>query len=77
MTKQKPIIQSIPSLYKRSAEDLIMYGYVLGMQKGIPTASTQKCIDMFMKEFNLSEEDYPRDSACVTFRRVRGEHDVL
>ena len=77
MTKQKPIIQTIPALYKRSAEDLMMYGYVLGMQRGLPTVSTQKCIEMFMREFKLSEDDYSRDSACVTFRRLRGEHGVL
>lgn len=75
--KLKGVRQGIPRIYQRAAEDLIMYGYVLGMQRGLPSVTTQGCVEMFMKDFDLMEEDYSRDCGCVTFRRMREEHKVL
>ncbi len=75
--KEKPFKKVIPRLYKRSAEDKLMYGYVLGMQRALPSVNTMKCITMFLKDFELEEDDYPLESAYTTFKRLKAEHDVL
>lgn len=77
MTKEKPLHASIPNIYKRCAEDLLMYGYVAGMQRALPSVSLKKCIEMYMKDFNLEEDDYPQESARRTFSRIRKGHGVL
>jgi hypothetical protein len=77
MTKRKPIAADIPKLYQRNAEDLLMYGYVIGMQTALPSVSTKKCIEMFMISFGLHEDIYSFDCAYATFMRLRKEHSVL
>lgn len=77
MTKDKPFKEDIPKMYRRSAEDLLMYGYVSGLQKGLPDLSTKKCIELFLQEFGLEEDDYPFECAYTTFGRIRKERDVL
>jgi len=77
MRKEKPFKTVIPKLYKRAAEDLLLYAYVTGVQRALPDVSTKKAIELFMKEFDLSESDYPYNCAYTTFGRIRKEHYVL
>ena len=77
MTKRKPMAAEIPRLYQRNAEDLLMYGYVVGMQKALPSVTTKKCIELFMDDFGLYEDIYSFDCAYATFMKLRKEHSVL
>ncbi len=77
MTKEKPFKIDIPRLYKRAAEDLLMYGYVSGMRRALPDVSTKKAIEMFLKDFGLEEHQYSYECAYTTFGRLQKEHHVL
>ena len=77
MPKEKPLMGSIQKLYKRRAEDLMMFGYVMGMQKGLPSVSVPRCIEQFMKDFDLADHDYPIDCAAVNFRSMKKEYYLL
>jgi hypothetical protein len=69
MPKEKGIISDVPRLYKVQALDNIMFGYVLGMKTALPSLSIERCVDSFMQEFDLSEDEYSRDSALCQFYR--------
>ena len=71
MSKQKPIAEGIPALYKSSAEDLLLLGFVMGFQRAVPAATQQNAIFAFMKAFNVSEDDWPFESALISYQRTR------
>ena len=67
------IMVDIPKLYKRTALDLIMYGYVRGLRKALPSMTIEKCLILFQKENCLSEDQYPIRSARVVYQRMQKE----
>lgn len=64
---------SIPKIYKRSALDLLMFGFVQGMKTGLPTLSTQECLILFHKKTGTNDTTYPIDSAKVIYNRMQDE----
>jgi hypothetical protein len=70
MSKEKPFENKIQAFYKKNAIDLVMFGYVLGMRRGLPAVNINKSIELFLDEFGLSEDDYPLRSAIVTYERI-------
>lgn len=69
---------NIPKLYKRQSLDLLMFGFVMGMQTALPSLSLRDCIVMFKKCHNLSEDDLPYSGARVSYYRMLKEFkDVL
>lgn len=66
---KKGIFVNVPKAYQHKTLDNWMFGYVLGMKRALPSVTTKKAIEMFMYDFNLSEDDYPLDSAMVVYNR--------
>jgi hypothetical protein len=62
---------NMPKLYKRQALDLMMFGFVNGMQSALPSMSLKNCLVYFQKRHNLSEDDYNLDSARITYYRMQ------
>ena len=77
MSKEKPFENKIPAFYKKNAIDIAMFGWVLGMRRGLPAVKTNKSIELFLHEFKLSEDDYPLRSALVTYERIQKEFNDL
>jgi len=83
MPQTKPIIKGVPRLYRMQAVDHMMFGYVMGMMTALPGLSVKRCVESFMQEFDLCEDNYPLDSAHVhfykmfkEFRAVRKDGDI-
>lgn len=76
MPKNKGLYVNLPRLLKRQAVDLIMLGYVMGYRhvSAIPVLQIRKGIQLFMEDMGLSEDDYPLDSAIVTYYRMLKEY---
>jgi hypothetical protein len=76
MPKNKGLYVNLPKLLKRQAIDLIMLGYVMGYRhvSPIPVLQIRKGIKLFMDDMGLSEDDYPLDSAIVTYYRMLKEY---
>jgi hypothetical protein len=68
--KQKPALKPIQSLFKKNALDLILFGFVQGAKKYIPSASIIDLVDGFSEEYNLNEDEYPSESAMTTYNRM-------
>lgn len=77
MPKQKGLYIDLPRLLVRETIDKLMLGYVLGYRNISPIRVLQvtKGIKSFMEDMQLTEEDYPLDSAIVTFYRMLNEYN--
>ncbi len=73
MPKQINIQLSIPALYKRSALNHLMFGFVTGVRATLHTVTIKEAVYMFMDAYGLSHEDYNSDSALITFNRMQKE----
>ena len=74
MSKQKPFERVIPAMYKKHAIDLLLFAYVCGFQRGRPGDNYKNMINCFLKDFDLSEDDYPIECALITYRRLRKDY---
>ncbi len=77
MSKEKPFENKIPAFYKKNAIDIGMFFYVMGMRRGLPAVKTTKCVELFLNELKLGEDDYPLRSALVTYERIQKEFNDL
>jgi hypothetical protein len=78
MPKEKEIEKSIPAFYKKSAVDLCMFSYVQGFMGhcrliAFPTTRVRDAIKLFMKEYNLNEEDYPIETAIRNYSKIASD----
>lgn len=64
----------IPKFHRRKAFDLMMFGYVEGVKAALPTLSVMECLIMFARSNNLTEEEYPLESARSTYNRMKKEY---
>ena len=67
MPKEKPQKISIKAFYKSQAEDILMFGFIYGVQKYLPGYTTKRLIEDFKKELGYSEDDYPSDCAATNY----------
>ena len=74
MPKQRSLFVDIPKLYRRQAIDLIMYGYVHGLKKAMPSLSMDECIELFKEENGIGEDDLALGTAVSTIKRMRLEY---
>jgi len=68
--KQKGYLYSIHRFYQYQALDLVMFGYVLGATKTLPSLPITKAVEMFLSDFNLCEDEYCLETARFTFYRI-------
>ena len=71
MPKEKPFESRIETLYKKNGVDLMMFAWVTAITKILPAVSQVKAIEMFQEWLGLSEDDYPAESAKVTYSRIK------
>ena len=70
MTKEKQILKPIQRLYKCNAIDLMMFGWVCGVRRFIPSANIIDLIDEFMTFNDFTEDEYNSESAQTSFQRM-------
>lgn len=77
MPRVKGLYADLPKLLRRQAVDLIMLGYVMGYRhvSPIPVLQIKKGLEHFMEDMGLSEDDYPLESAMVTYYRMLKEYN--
>lgn len=64
----------IHKFIKRRTLDSLMFAYVLGVRRALPAITISRSLELFQKEFNLTEEEMPVDSAMVVFHRMMQEY---
>ena len=63
----------IPKLYRRSALNLLMYGFVTGVRATLHTVNVKQAIFMFMEAYAIDDDDFNVDSAMVIYNRMQKE----
>lgn len=70
MPKKKKYYVNLPKLLIHEPLDLIMFGYQLGAKRALPSAEIRRIAELFMDDFNLSEDDYPMDQGIQSYYRM-------
>jgi len=73
MPKEKPFKLDIKQFYKSQAEDVALFAFVYGVQKYLPAIQTKRLIESFMREFNLTEDEYPSDCALTIYQNMKNK----
>lgn len=71
MPKEKPFKENLPYIYKKSIEDLILYGFVRAISCHVQTLPAAEATRMFLDLFKISEEEYSFQSAYENYKRTK------
>ena len=79
MPRVKGMFVNLPRLLRKNAVNLIMLGYVMGFSKNapIPILQIRKGVKKFTEEMDLSEDDFPLESAMVEYYRMIKDYNSL
>lgn len=70
MPKDKRFYVDTPKLLRWDSLDKFMFGYVMGMQRALPGNQLNKCMEMYMDDFLLNEDNYPLDHGLMMWYRM-------
>ena len=77
MPKKKQTYVDFPEFLLQEVLDHLTFAYILGMQRGMPTVTTHKAIELFMEDFNLTEDIFPLDQGKRTWYRMHEKYVKL
>ena len=75
MPAPNKIEKEIPKLYRRSAFQLLFYGFVNGVIWSTPSISKAEAINAFIKRFKITEEYLPEDLHSTYYRIEKDFND--
>lgn len=70
MPKCKNYLLNVPKFYRFQTFDHIMFGYVQGLRKALPSMTLSDAILMFLDSFEIQEDNYCFDTAKQTYYRI-------
>lgn len=74
MPKGKECTKLIPKIYKRNAENLLLFGWVNAQKQIVPTITIEQAIWNYFKFCDI--EDWDMESAIVTFSQIQKEYYI-
>ena len=69
MPKPKKYIDKIPAFYRRDTLDILLFAHVTAM-RARRKMTIRAAIDDFFDLYGFGEDDYPMESALVTYNRI-------
>lgn len=69
---EKPLTKLIPRIYKKSAENLMLYSWVTSQRQIIPTITIDQAIYNYFKYADI--EDWDIECARTTYLRMQKEY---
>ena len=73
MGRQSKAVADIPTIYKVTTLNLLLYGYLKGLRQADPEISIARAGDCFRVEFGIGEEDLSDEVINATFGRLQRE----
>jgi len=70
MPRDKKFYIDIPKMYRYDTIDKLMFGYIMGIQDGMPSLTLKRGMEMFMDKYNLDEDNYPMEQGLQTWYRM-------
>ena len=77
MPKRKKLYVEFPEFYVGEIIDMLLFMYVFGLQRGLPSVSIKRAVELFLEDMNLSEDEYPLDNAYRTWYRMHKKYVKL
>lgn len=74
MPKEKELTKCISNIYKRNAENIMLFSWVKAQQQIVPTVTLNQAISNFFKFNGIGFNDWDIDSARATFLRLQKEY---
>ena len=71
MSKIKPILSLIPTIYRKNYEDIGMFFWIEAQRSLLPTLSVKECIQRY---FNFIQCEWDFDCAHMTYIRLKKEY---
>ena len=71
MPKSKPCTELIPRIYKVNAENIMLFAWVNGQKKVIPTITIEQAIWSYLRFFEI---EWDMESAMSTYCRLQKEY---
>jgi len=73
MPPESKIKKLIPTLYKRDALSHLLFGHINAVRYNISGATIEQAVEQFKKYYNLSEDEYPTQTAVRTYHTMTKE----
>jgi len=70
MPKIKPYERKIPAFYRKSILDVMMFAHVTAIMNNTDM-TIRDAIEDFMTLYGINYDDYPIDSALVSYNHIR------
>ena len=70
MPRCKNYLVDIHKFYKFQTFDYLMFGYVQGLRKVLPTMTVKTAINTFLVTFEIDEENYCYEAARIQYYRI-------
>jgi len=74
MPKEKNITKSIPKIYKRNAENIMLFCWVKAQKQVIPTVTLEQAISNFFRFACINVDEWDMESAKTTFNRLQKDY---
>jgi hypothetical protein len=71
MPKTKECTKLIPRIYRRNAENMMMFSWVNGQRKVVPAITIEQAIWSYFKFAGI--DDWDMESARVTYQQMQNE----
>jgi len=68
---------NFPEFYVSEIVDVALFTYVFGLQRGIPSITIMRAVELFLEDMDLSEDEYPLDQAYRTWYRMHKKYVKL
>ena len=66
-----------PKFITRRIHDAILFGYVRGVKKNMPTASVLKIMEQYREEFNFTDEEFNIEAERTKYETMNREYYEL
>lgn len=74
MSKEQELLKvNLPKFLRRQSIDIALFAYVSGIKDIRPEFNNRAAIELFIKKFNINEDDYNQESAESRFYCMQKE----
>lgn len=70
MPRCKNYLINVPKFYRFQSFDHIMFGYIHGLRKALPSMSVTAAVKQFLESFGIEEDEYCFDNAKQNYYRI-------
>ena len=74
MPKEKNMTNCVPKIYKRNAENIMLFSWVKSQKQILPTVTDEQAIMNFFRFLGISVEDWDLECAKATYYRLQNEY---